>query len=430
MKHRRLVSLPYVLGVVLGLLCWSVPALPQDDPNGGGEPVDPPVHLFGMGELSPPEGAANQDASGFVFLKQRGDRMAVHIHVRGLTPGATYDVRAASGETNESIGSITTHPGTPPPPRCFKARLAVPAPPEGEEGGDGGGGWFRPRGETSSEPRGYGLFFLNSERTQLQYWIAVRGLGGEVASATLVLGAASIPLDVEDLKGMIDVTEEQVAALSAEEGVVTVVGSGETPVTISGAVEICFEELRERIAARRAGRGALRIDTSRGDTLPLGADSITDLVGVTFSVVDGESTVVLAGSVAEVNEPWHRPDSHDGDPAAPGGGVGGGLAEEPSDSYFQVAEIHDASFVRGDANDDEAVNLSDAVFILGHLFQETTAPYCTDAADVNDSGVVDISDPILILNVLYQGTGSIRNPFPESGFDSTPDELFCQPSSS
>jgi hypothetical protein len=422
MKQRWIT--PLSSAVALGLLLWSMPAFPHDDPNeGGGEPVDPPVHLFGAGELSPPEGAENQDASGTVFIKQRGDRMAVHIHVRGLTPGATYDVRATSGETSESIGSITTHPGTPPPPRCFKATLAVPPPPpeEGEEGGDGGGGWFRHRGDGTSGPVGHALLYLNSERTQLHYWIGVRGLG-DVASATLVLGEASIPLDVEDLKGMVDVTEEQVAALSAEEGVLTVVGDGETPVTITGAVEICFEELRERVAAWRAGRGALRIDTSRGDTLPLGADDITDLVGVTFSVVEGESTVVLAGSVAEVNEPWHR--SRSG-----GDGGGGGLAEEPADTYFEVAEVHDASFVRGDANDDELVNLSDAVFILGHLFQETAAPYCTDAADANDSGVVDISDPILILNALYQGTGSIRPPFPESGFDATPDELFCQPSS-
>ena len=411
MEYRRPFLLPHVLGIALGLLRWSMPVLAQD-----GEPVDPPTHLFGVGELSPPEGAENQDASGVVFLKQRGERMALHIYVRGLTPGATYDVKATSGETSETIGSITTHPGTPPPPRCFKAILAVPEPPPPPEGGDGGGGWFR---DGTSEPHGFGLFFLNSERTQLQYWIAVRGLG-EVASAELILGAASIPLDAAELKGTVDLTEEQVAALSAEEGVLTLVGSGETPVTVSGDVDICFEELRERIAAFRAGRGALRIDTARGDTLPLGADSITDLVGVTFSVVDGEGNVVLTGSVAEVNEPWHRD----------GSGGGGGLADGPVDSLFEVAEVHDASLIRGDANDDGLVNLSDAVFLLGHLFQETAAPYCLDAADTNDSGVVDISDPILILNVLYQGSGSIRSPFPEKGFDSTPDELFCRPSSS
>ena len=415
MKHRRPFLVPHVVGVVLGLLCRSTPSFAQD-----GEPVDPPTHLFGAGELSPPEGAENQDASGVVFLKQRGERMAVHIYVRGLTPGATYDVKATSGETSETIGSITTHPGTPPPPRCFKAVLAVPEPPPPPEG-DGGGAWWRP-GDGTSEPHGFGLFFLNSERTQLQYWIAVRGLG-EVASATLVLGATSIPLDAAELKGTVDVTEEQVAALSAEEGVLNVVGSGETPVTVTGNVDICFEELRERIAALRAGRGALRIDTAREDTLPLGADSITDLVGVTFSVVDGEGNVVLAGSVAEVNEPWHR--DRDG-----GDGGGGGLADGPTDSLFEVTEVHDASLIRGDANDDGLVNLSDAVFVLGNLFQETAAPYCLDAADVNDSGVVDISDPILILNVLYQGTGSIRSPFPEKGFDPTPDELFCRPSSS
>jgi hypothetical protein len=413
MMQRRPAFLPYVPAVVLGILCWNAPMVGQD----GEEP--PPVLLYGAGELSPPEGAANQDAAGFVFLKQRDERNAIHIHVRNLTPGATYDVRAASGDMNESIGSITTHAGTPPPPRCFKATLAPPAP-EPEPGEGGGGDWRWPGGG-STGPKGHALLYLNSERTSLNYWIGVRGLG-EVASATLVLGADTIALDAAELKGAVDLTEAQVGILSAEEGVLNVTSAGETPVTISGAVEICFEELRERIAAWRAGRGALRIDTSRGDTLPLGADSIADLVGVTFSVVDSEMNVVLAGSVAELKEPWHRNSSGDGG--------GGGLADAPEDTYFQVAEIHDASLVRGDANDDGSVDLSDAVFLLGHLFQETAAPYCADAADVNDSGVVDISDPILILNVLYQGTGSIRTPFPEKGFDPTPDELFCQPSSS
>jgi hypothetical protein len=47
--------------------------------------------------------------------------------------------------------------------------------------------------------------------------------------------------------------------------------------------------------------------------------------------------------------------------------------------------------VRGEANGDGKVDLSDAVFLLQHLFLGGPAPKCQDAADINDSGAVDLS---------------------------------------
>jgi hypothetical protein len=49
-------------------------------------------------------------------------------------------------------------------------------------------------------------------------------------------------------------------------------------------------------------------------------------------------------------------------------------------------------FVRGDGNADGTIDLSDAVFVLGYLFQGRQEPLCLDAADANDDGDLDLSD--------------------------------------
>jgi hypothetical protein len=62
-----------------------------------------------------------------------------------------------------------------------------------------------------------------------------------------------------------------------------------------------------------------------------------------------------------------------------------------------------ADFVRGDANDDGKVNISDASFVLGCKFLGKECPQCRDAADANDDGNVDISDAIRLLSFLFLG---------------------------
>src|SRR5262245_17408242 len=230
MRSQTLRQLLWCLSIApCGLLLGPGLALAHDGEDGG-DGEDVPVQ-FGTGALTPPEGAPNQEASGFVHLRQKGDRNAIHIRVAHLEPGATYDVRATSGENNASIGSITTHDGTPPPPRCFSAKLTVPAPPEGE--GDGAGGHDRD-GEGSITPRGFALFFLNDEGTQLRYWIVARGIG-EITAASLKIGDVTGDLEA-DGQGTFDVSAEQLAALAAGEGSVTIVGTGDPAVTLTGAV--------------------------------------------------------------------------------------------------------------------------------------------------------------------------------------------------
>jgi hypothetical protein len=58
-------------------------------------------------------------------------------------------------------------------------------------------------------------------------------------------------------------------------------------------------------------------------------------------------------------------------------------------------------FRRGDSNSDGALDLSDAVSILRHLFLGGEEPSCLDAADVDDDERLDLSDPIRLLRFLF-----------------------------
>src|SRR5262249_46222175 len=82
-------------------------------------------------------------------------------------------------------------------------------------------------------------------------------------------------------------------------------------------------------------------------------------------------------------------------------------------------------FIRGDANFDGTVNISDAIFTLSFLFLGGFSPLCDDAADADDSGRLDISDAVRILNTLFLGTSSLPPPYPEEGEDGTTDSLRC-----
>lgn len=81
-------------------------------------------------------------------------------------------------------------------------------------------------------------------------------------------------------------------------------------------------------------------------------------------------------------------------------------------------------FVRGDANNDTRVDLSDPISILNSLFSgiPAAAP-CADALDPNDDGKIDLSDAIYTLNYLFQGGAAIKPPYPGAGTDPTPDSL-------
>jgi hypothetical protein len=100
----------------------------------------------------------------------------------------------------------------------------------------------------------------------------------------------------------------------------------------------------------------------------------------------------------------------------------------PDDRFAFVHHVKEPSptaFRRGDANNDERVNLSDSIQILLHLFGYGRTPSCRKAADVNDDGGVDLSDAIAIIFRLFGGAGPFPEPYTKCGPDPTPDALDC-----
>jgi hypothetical protein len=73
-----------------------------------------------------------------------------------------------------------------------------------------------------------------------------------------------------------------------------------------------------------------------------------------------------------------------------------------------------ALWIRGDANGDGRVDISDAVAVLGQLFSGRAAsPACGAALDANADGRIDIADAVAILRFLFQGSTSMPPPFRE-----------------
>lgn len=85
----------------------------------------------------------------------------------------------------------------------------------------------------------------------------------------------------------------------------------------------------------------------------------------------------------------------------------------------------DCIFLRGDANQDGAVNLADPIGMLDFLFVDPGALHCPDACDVNDSGTLNLADPIYMLYYLFADAPAPAFPYPEPGVDHTPDDLLA-----
>jgi hypothetical protein len=82
-------------------------------------------------------------------------------------------------------------------------------------------------------------------------------------------------------------------------------------------------------------------------------------------------------------------------------------------------------FLRGDANFDGMLNLSDSIFTLAYLFQGGEEPICLDAIDSDDNGKLDLTDVIFTLRFLFQGGAPPPEPFPDEGRDLVLDDLGC-----
>jgi len=87
------------------------------------------------------------------------------------------------------------------------------------------------------------------------------------------------------------------------------------------------------------------------------------------------------------------------------------------------------AFIRGDANQDGALDIADAITILQYLFARGRVLPCMDAGDANDDETVNIADAIRVLSFLF-GSG-VKPPLPppsECGPDPQGDTLDCRDS--
>src|SRR5690606_10995217 len=82
-------------------------------------------------------------------------------------------------------------------------------------------------------------------------------------------------------------------------------------------------------------------------------------------------------------------------------------------------------FRRGDSNTDGALNITDAIHILGFLFLGDADPTCLAAADVDDTGTLNLTDPVYLLGYLFGGGSEPPPPHGSCGADPTPNGAGC-----
>jgi len=85
---------------------------------------------------------------------------------------------------------------------------------------------------------------------------------------------------------------------------------------------------------------------------------------------------------------------------------------EPSISDTVVCDISQRC---GDANGDETVNVSDAVYIINYVFVGGDAPVPLACGDANSDGTVNVSDAVYIINYVFVGGGAPEDCTPGSG---------------
>ncbi|MCA8958869.1 MAG: hypothetical protein KDC38_00085 [Planctomycetes bacterium] len=82
-------------------------------------------------------------------------------------------------------------------------------------------------------------------------------------------------------------------------------------------------------------------------------------------------------------------------------------------------------FSRGDANDDGALDIADAIYLLNHLFVGGPGPHCESSADANDDDALDLGDVVTLLTAIFSGGAPLAPPYPNCGPDPTVGALDC-----
>lgn len=113
-----------------------------------------------------------------------------------------------------------------------------------------------------------------------------------------------------------------------------------------------------------------------------------------------------------------------GNPAVVTGVVIMGNTVTPTQVDGAIEFVDGPTFVRGDSNGDNVINIADPITTLNHLFQNGPA-LCLVAMDANGDGAVDIADPLAVLQYINGQGPAPTAPFPNCGVDTTGSTLEC-----
>jgi len=116
--------------------------------------------------------------------------------------------------------------------------------------------------------------------------------------------------------------------------------------------------------------------------------------------LDGDNDLEVIVNTGYVLHVWDEPN--------PGGGAVS--TEWPlighdakRSGYYHLGNVPSRSFLPGDVDGDEQLDLGDAIVLLGHLFTEPVTTDCLAAMDFDGNGTVDLSDPVVLLGYLFLG---------------------------
>ncbi len=87
------------------------------------------------------------------------------------------------------------------------------------------------------------------------------------------------------------------------------------------------------------------------------------------------------------------------------------------------SNVYRKKFIRGNANNDDRVDISDAIYILNYLFNTAALnkpPVNVESLDINDNGIINISDAINLLQFLFTNGPPPAPPYPDPGVDPIP----------
>jgi hypothetical protein len=70
--------------------------------------------------------------------------------------------------------------------------------------------------------------------------------------------------------------------------------------------------------------------------------------------------------------------------------------------YFQSGSVYISEDLRGDANDDNRINVADAVFLVSFVFKGEDAPLTLKSGDANSDGKINVGDAVYIVNFIFR----------------------------